>query len=75
MQHEHYYQSIADASNPFASASTWDSLQIHARAAPGLAGQVFDEEDRLQPLHPVYVIPHKAVADMRSWAEKQPNEF
>ena len=32
---------------------------------------VYDEEDVMKAFHPVYVIPHDAVLNIRSWAESQ----
>ena len=34
---------------------------------------VFHEEDRVETVHPLFVIPHGAAEDMRSWYESHPD--
>lgn len=34
---------------------------------------VFHEEDRVNALHPLFVIPHSSAEEMRSWYETHPD--
>ena len=34
---------------------------------------VFLDEDRVNAVHPLFVIPHKAAEEMRSWYESHPD--
>lgn len=67
LQHHHYR---VEASSPvkgvFASAFSWTSAPFRSDA------NVFDEEDRLVPLHPLYTIPHQKAVDIRRWCEEHP---
>ena len=71
LQYRHHYSSGVPADAPFASAFAWVSHPILAEEQLTPDGIVFDEADRLQPVHPVFVIPHKAVYDIREWARQQ----
>jgi protein farnesyltransferase subunit beta len=71
LQYFHYYRCASAATSHFASAFAWDCRDIASDSDDFLEKNVFDESDRLRPLHPVYVIPHEAVVNMRAWAEKQ----
>jgi protein farnesyltransferase subunit beta len=33
--------------------------------------QIFDDQDRIAPLHPVYAIPAECVADIKSYFERK----
>ncbi|KAJ5776084.1 uncharacterized protein N7511_001095 [Penicillium nucicola] len=65
-QHNHYRTDLSASSGGFASAFSWKSTPSRAE------DNVFGKYDRLEPLHPLYVIPHKAAEDMRLWFESQP---
>ncbi|RJE17709.1 Farnesyltransferase beta subunit [Aspergillus sclerotialis] len=54
----------------FASAFSWKSSPILEKNASET--NVFAENDRLTPAHPLYVVPHKAAESMRAWYEKGP---
>ena len=34
---------------------------------------VFQEEDRVKAVHPLFVIPHQSAEEMRSWYESHPD--
>ncbi|OQD81166.1 hypothetical protein PENANT_c029G03136 [Penicillium antarcticum] len=65
-QHNHYRTDSSVSSEGFASAFSWKSTPSQAE------DNVFDKADRLESLHPLYVIPHKAAEKMRLWFEAQP---
>ncbi|KAJ5216290.1 uncharacterized protein N7498_002697 [Penicillium cinerascens] len=65
-QHHHYRTDIsASSSEVFASAFSWKSSPIRE-------DNVFEKNDRLTALHPLYVIPHQAAERMRLWYESEP---
>ncbi|RVX75277.1 hypothetical protein B0A52_00629 [Exophiala mesophila] len=70
VEHHHSY-SVADETTPFESAWSWVSrkAQVPSEAHPT---KTFDTGAHLQSLHPVYVIPHQAVYDMRDWSSRNP---
>jgi protein farnesyltransferase subunit beta len=71
LQYSHYYRCTAAATSYLASDFAWDCRHIPSDSDDFLEKNVFDESDRLRPLHPVYVIPHEAVVNMQVWAERQ----
>jgi protein farnesyltransferase subunit beta len=71
LQYIHHYSDTAAATSHFASAFAWACCEISFAGGDLLETNVFDESDRLRSLHPVYVIPHEAAINMRSWAMKQ----
>ena len=71
LQYIHYYSGTSAATSHFASAFGWACREKSSDRDDLVEKNVFDESDRLRSLHPVYVIPHEAVVNMRSWAEKQ----
>lgn len=50
----------------FASAFSWKSSPIPTEEI------VCEKSDRLEPFHPLYVIPHRAAEKMRLWYEAEP---
>jgi protein farnesyltransferase subunit beta len=71
LQYIHYYTGTSGSTSHFATALAWACRENSPDSGNFLEKNVFDEGDRLRSLHPVYVIPHEAVFNMRSWAEKQ----
>ncbi|KAJ6188803.1 hypothetical protein N7519_003711 [Penicillium mononematosum] len=65
-QNHHYRTDSSVASNNFSSSFSWKSSPSRDPA------NVFSRGDRLEPMHPLYVIPHKAAEQMRLWSEAQP---
>ncbi|KAK2736482.1 CAAX farnesyltransferase (FTase) subunit beta [Myotisia sp. PD_48] len=51
---------------------TWISSPFKNSSGGTGEGAVFEERDRLMPVHPVFVIPHLAVDKMHSWCESRP---
>jgi protein farnesyltransferase subunit beta len=66
VQHRHYFEPPTSA-NQFASATTWNVVESPQVFDPLTEPRVFDDGDKLNAIHPVYVIPHRAVASMREW--------
>ncbi len=71
VQYSHYYSASAAMPRQFAPAFAWACREIISTNEDDPDRNVFDEDDRLQPLHPVYVIPHQAASNMQAWAEEQ----
>ncbi|CAG8899475.1 unnamed protein product [Penicillium egyptiacum] len=65
-QNHHYRTDSSVASNNFSSSFSWKSSPSRDPA------NVFSRGDRLEPMHPLYVIPHKAAEQMRLWSEARP---
>ena len=69
VQHHHYLKTTTtgQAAEPSDSVFRWAS----SRSIPMLNGQteqeIYDEEDRVRALHPVFVIPPAAVERSRLW--------
>ena len=71
-QYHHYFEpSSSEATSPFEVASQW-------KCGEGLSGspslkkdQIFDEDDRVGVLHPLYVIPYNAVEHARAWCQRK----
>ncbi|KAL2835143.1 terpenoid cyclases/protein prenyltransferase alpha-alpha toroid [Aspergillus cavernicola] len=73
VQHHHYHtDSSATSNKDFASAFSWKHRPARTSNDPGSDVNVFDENDCLKALHPLYVIPHKAAEGMRLWCEMKP---
>ncbi|KAE8144308.1 beta subunit of farnesyltransferase [Aspergillus avenaceus] len=73
VQHHHFHTDASVSSkDEFSSAFSWKCLPISASEDHGSDQSVFNESDRLTAFHPLYVIPHKAVEDMRLWFENAP---
>ncbi|KAI1620342.1 terpenoid cyclases/protein prenyltransferase alpha-alpha toroid [Exophiala viscosa] len=70
VEHSHTYGQ-ANSSEPFASAFTWEATKARIPCETDNAVD-FGTGAEVRPLHPVYVIPHKAVRDMRAWAVARP---
>lgn len=66
-QHHHYRtDTSASSGEMFASAFSWKSSPIPTEEI------VCEKSDRLEPFHPLYVIPHRAAEKMRLWYEAEP---
>ncbi|KAJ5959202.1 uncharacterized protein N7479_006352 [Penicillium vulpinum] len=65
-QNHHYRTASSVTSNNFSSSFSWKSSPNRD------PGNVFSRGDRLEPMHPLYMIPHKAAEQMRLWSEAQP---
>ncbi|KAJ6096643.1 hypothetical protein N7486_007389 [Penicillium sp. IBT 16267x] len=66
MQHYHYRtDSSPTSSKMFSSAFSW-------RSSPIREGNVYEKSDRLEPLHPLFGIPHSSADAMRLWCEARP---
>lgn len=62
---EHKWELTVDAEEPALEAFTWT-------VSPYSEDQIFDEQDRIHPIDPVYTIPERCVRDIkRYFAEKQ----
>ncbi|EEH45460.2 uncharacterized protein PADG_01610 [Paracoccidioides brasiliensis Pb18] len=75
VQHDHFITgaaSVATANNPFPSAFSWSHAPVTPSVEQDQWAIVFDEEDRLEAVHPLFVIPHRAAKNMREWCEKNP---
>ncbi|KAL3475651.1 terpenoid cyclases/protein prenyltransferase alpha-alpha toroid [Aspergillus californicus] len=71
VQNHHYRaDSSATSSELFAPAFSWTHRPARTSDDQSDAN-VFDESDRLTALHPLYVIPHKTVEDIRLWCEEK----
>lgn len=69
-QNYHYRTESSTSDGPFASAFSWKSSPIIGRNESEI--NVFSEADRLAPAHPLYVIPHNAAENMRTWSQTVP---
>ncbi|CAG8046150.1 unnamed protein product [Penicillium salamii] len=65
-QTHHYRTDSSAVSDGFSSAFSWKSSPSHAE------DNVFSKSDRLTPLHPLYLIPHKDAERMRLWSQDHP---
>ncbi|KAL4872920.1 hypothetical protein BDV12DRAFT_113429 [Aspergillus spectabilis] len=73
VQHHHYRtKSSAISDEQFSSAFSWKYR--HSRNSDDDASDVnvFQETDRLEAFHPLYVIPHEAAEGIRLWCEQKP---
>ncbi|KAJ5518569.1 hypothetical protein N7453_000991 [Penicillium expansum] len=66
-QNHHYRTDSSVTSNNFSSSFSWKSSPNRDQA------NVFSRGDRLEPMHPLYVIPHKAAEKMRLWSRPSPS--
>ena len=61
----------ADGSSPYEPALHW----THSNHIPSMQGnpeeEIFDSEDRVKPIHPIYVIPWAAVEQTYSWVKQR----
>ena len=74
-QHSHYYsETVADGA-PFASAFSWQCTPMERHQASMEEDNVYDEQDRVKDLHPVYVIPHVAVHATKAWSNMQTSSW
>ncbi|OAX78820.1 hypothetical protein ACJ72_06869 [Emergomyces africanus] len=74
-QNHHFNTGIAwraGPNNPFPSAFSWSHAPVNASMEQDKSAIVFDEGDRLEVVHPLFVIPHRAAESMREWCEKHP---
>ncbi|OAT06004.1 protein farnesyltransferase subunit beta [Blastomyces gilchristii SLH14081] len=74
-QHHHFNTGVASVTgpdNPFPSAFSWSHAPVTASTEHDQSTIVFDEGDRLEVVHPLFVIPHRAAENMREWCEKYP---
>ena len=62
----HCYSSTEEDSQ-FASALSWSAVKKQPRPDPEAA--MFDDGTHVNPMHPVFAIPHGCVADIRAWSE------
>jgi len=63
VQHIHYYNDVSHAGEayPLDSAPRWVSGEQVAQDVQTEREEVYDPEDKLMPMHPIYVIPWAAV--------------
>ncbi|KAL4803680.1 terpenoid cyclases/protein prenyltransferase alpha-alpha toroid [Aspergillus unguis] len=73
IQHHHYHtNSSAIPGKQFSSAFSWKCRNAR-ESEDGISDiNAFDKSDLLKALHPLYLIPHKAVESMRLWCEQKP---
>lgn len=59
MQNHNYFPVVAEeeVGSSLDSALRWASLPQMPNAKEGEQEQIFDAEDRLTPIHPIYLIP------------------
>ncbi|KAL4984937.1 terpenoid cyclases/protein prenyltransferase alpha-alpha toroid [Aspergillus falconensis] len=75
VQHYHYHTNASAVSDGrFSSAFSWKYRPAQGSDSKESDVNVFDESDRLQAFHPLYVIPHQAAETMRLWCEQKPLE-
>ncbi|KAJ5772923.1 hypothetical protein N7457_007819 [Penicillium paradoxum] len=65
-QNHHYRTDSSLSSESFSSSFSWKSSPSR------VPENVFSRGDRLEPMHPLYMIPHKAAENMRLWSEAHP---
>lgn len=70
VQHVHYYLGEDASGSNLAPPFRWRCLPLSDLPSSSADG-VFDQQDTLQPFHPVFVIPHEAAQSLRDWAERQ----
>ena len=71
-QHSSFYtgEARSGVSGPLADAFQWDVTSTVDTPTPGVVeGVVFDEEDRVPPVHPVFVLPWGASERVRGYFE------
>jgi len=68
VQHLHYFEPPTSA-DQFASATTWKVMESQQVFDLHTEPRVFEDVDKLNAIHPVYVIPHRSVVLMREWAQ------
>ncbi|RAH85660.1 beta subunit of farnesyltransferase [Aspergillus japonicus CBS 114.51] len=72
-QHYHYHTTRSVSSKEdFASAFSWQYTSPVTSDGDSADVNVFDENDKVAALHPLFVIPHAAAEGMRLWCERQP---
>ena len=60
-----------EQSFPHSSALLW-TYSDHIPFTSGVSEEeIFDPEDRVKPIHPIYVIPWTAVEQTHSWAQQR----
>ncbi|KAL1969552.1 hypothetical protein VTN77DRAFT_8990 [Rasamsonia byssochlamydoides] len=70
LQYHHYHTGDGSPfSGIFASAFSWKTAPILSSPDAEADANVFEEDDRLTPFHPLYSIPHQAAENMRRWCE------
>lgn len=69
LQNHHFHTD--PAGGVFDSAFSWKYVPITSTSELEPDVNVFGENDRLVPFHPLYVIPHKAAESMRAWYRKE----
>ncbi|KAL2832811.1 terpenoid cyclases/protein prenyltransferase alpha-alpha toroid [Aspergillus pseudoustus] len=73
VQYYHYHTDVSATSNAdFSSAFSWEYYPVRNSNGRETDINVFDENDRLAAVHPLYVIPHKSAESMRLWCENRP---
>ncbi|KAL1958166.1 hypothetical protein VTO42DRAFT_5021 [Malbranchea cinnamomea] len=73
-QHYHFNTGAASPERgPFSSAFAWDYKPMTSGSKHERDTIVFHEEDRVKAMHPLFVIPHVAAEEMRSWCEIHPD--
>ncbi|KAK2786977.1 CAAX farnesyltransferase (FTase) subunit beta [Onygenales sp. PD_12] len=74
-QNDHFNTGSAASTAPhslFPSAFSWSHVPVAPATEQDPASIVFEEEDRLETVHPLFVIPHRAAENMRGWCESNP---
>jgi len=70
VQNYHFNTDIAPpSSGHFPAAFAWKYAPRTSSTTQEQDRNVFKEEDRLETVHPLFVIPHLAAENMRSWCE------
>lgn len=72
-QYHHYHvDSSTVPDGRFAQAFAWKYSPISSTDTEEADVNVFDEADRLNPMHPLYLVPHNVAEDARAWFGRQP---
>lgn len=58
---------MKETSNPATLALQWASSQVTPNHGGGPEGDIFEADDRLTPIHPIYVIPFAAAENIHDW--------
>lgn len=64
-----YTEATPKRSNTLRSAFNWKAASVFVKGSDSM---VFDEEDRLPPMHPIFIVPFNAAEEARAYFEARP---
>jgi len=72
-QHYIYFVDGKETGDPFPleSALLWTHLDYIPFGSGNPEEEIFDSEDRVKPIHPIFVIPWAAVEQTQSWVQQR----